>query len=248
MGIDPARQCGWSLLDDNKIEEFGQVICPATFTLPQSLNYYHREFTTLFERLKPDYCSIEDVLLAISGVKVLVKLARINGVVIQSAFMTMKDRVQVYYPTFWKANSLPGLNGSSPKWKIQFEVVKHFNLVDKLACDIWENQITEAFNEILEKKVKWEILRDEINKLKNSLVRKRNPLDENEKLENENKIKILTNQLAQAKAEHKAKEKENNKHLMSIGNEICSQTGISSDIADSICIAICAQRKINSNG
>lgn len=244
MGIDPATVCGFSLLEDGKLVEYGQIICPPTFTMPQSLNYYHHEFSRLIQRLNPDYIAIEDVILAISGVKTLVKLARINGVIVQSSFNVLADKVFVYTPAEWKANSLSELNGQSPKWKILFEVVKYFNLMQPELCNKFETQITNCENEVSALKVKWELIRDEINKLKTANVRKRDALPENLKVENKNKIKILSKQLVEAKKAHKDFEKKTSNDLLKIGNEICATTGISFDIADSICMALCAQRNI----
>jgi len=242
IGIDPASTSGWSLLEDGKLVEFGQIVCPRSFTLPQQLNLYHIEIQRLVERLKPDYCAIEDAILALSGVKTLVKLARINGVCIQSAFNVLKDRVTIYEPTFWKANSLDKLNGQSPKWKIQLEVARHFGLSvagDFNKWDIHEKEVKEKISKVRNGN---HDRKGQIDKLKAALARKRNPIVGNDRVDHENKIKILEREHKTSKQELKKLEKEASKELSSIGNDIYSQTGLSPDIADSICIAYCLHK------
>lgn len=237
IGIDPATTSGWSFIVDGELKEFGQVTCPSSFTLPQQLNLYHVEFTRLIDRLKPDYCAIEDTILAISGVKTLVKLARINGVIIQSAFSMLKDNVKLYTPSEWKANSLDGLNGSSPKWKIQLEVCRHYKLCVKGNFVSWDKYINSKESEIKKLKNNYSNNKIQIDKIKKILKRKRNPIKGREKTEYTNKIKTLESEYKSNKKEYNKVNKSIKKELERIGNDIYSQTGISSDISDSICIA-----------
>lgn len=245
LGIDPATTSGWSLLENGKLIEFGQITCPSSFTLPQQLNLYHIEVQRLVERLQPDECAIEDAILALSGVKTLVKLARINGVIIQSAFNELKDNVSIYEPTSWKANSLENIKGSSPKWKIQLEVARFFNIDISGDFSSWDKREAEVEERISEIREENRSRKKKIDKLKSALKRKRNPIEGNDRVEHKNKIKKLESEHKKAKKSLKDFEKDSSKELSKIGNDIYAQTGISSDIADSICIAYCLYREKN---
>jgi Holliday junction resolvasome RuvABC endonuclease subunit len=206
------------------------------------LERFNVEIERLIERYDPDYMAIEDLILGISGVKTLALLARINGVCIQAGFSKLKDNVKMYEPTYWKKHSIPNIIGSSPKWKIQLEVCRHFGYElhgDYTKYDEWEKTNID----------KIETLRSEthetkrvIDKLKASTLRKRNPLTETVLAETTNKIKHLTSRHQQMKLDLKELKKAVDKELSQIGTDIDAQTGISSDIADSLCIAYCLYR------
>jgi Holliday junction resolvasome RuvABC endonuclease subunit len=244
IGFDPASTIGWSVIEDNKIVDFGKIQCSNKFTLPQKLNYYHLEVERLVDRYDPDYMAVEDLILGISGVKVLALLARINGVVIQAGFHKLKDRARMYEPSEWKANSIPNIKGSSPKWKIQLETCRYFDIdlngeYDRY--DIWEKTKKKEIENLRESTHK---LKSEIDKLKASTKRKRNPLTETELAETKNKITQMTATHTAMKKQLSELKKAVDKELSEIGIDIDAQTGISSDIADSMCIAICLQKQL----
>ena len=106
LGFDPATTTGWSVLDDGLLVDYGSICPSSKLSLPQKLSFYHNEATRLFNRYKPDYVAMEDVILAISGAKTLTYLARINGVFIHAAYSAVKDNIVLYDPSHWKSNSL----------------------------------------------------------------------------------------------------------------------------------------------
>jgi Holliday junction resolvasome RuvABC endonuclease subunit len=244
ISFDPASTIGWSVIDDNGIIDFGRITCSSKFSLPQKLNFFHLEIVRLVDRYDPDYMAVEDVIMGISGPKVLILLSRINGVVIQAGFHKLKDKVRVYKPTEWKSESVNNINGNASKWKIQLEACRHFSVdlngeYDRY--DQWEKdkilEIDKLWNSTTETK-------KEIDKLKTSLKRKRNPLNEKQLIETKNKIAQLTDRHQQMKSDLKNLKKSVEKELSQIGTDIEAQSGISSDIADSMCIAVCLQRKL----
>jgi hypothetical protein len=89
------------------------------------------------------------VFLGISGAKTLAYLARLNGVAINTCFEILQERVRLYEPAYWKANSFAGLNGQSKKWEIQLAVVNHYNI-----------PITGNFDSISDKIREFELLID----------------------------------------------------------------------------------------
>ena len=247
LGLDPATNTGWAFIEKNQLVEFGTITPSAVFSLPQKLNYYHGEVGRLVDRLKPDYLAIEDVFLGISGAKTLALLARINAVCIQSSFHYLKDRVFIYQPSFWKSNSIPNITSTSPKWKIQMEVCRYFSIGlvgDFTIFDKLEEEHIQI-NEIA--KNKCNDLKILVDKLKSSLLRKRNPLIGDEKVELENKLKELTKQHLESKEYVKKLKKISEKKLLQIGTDIYAQTGISNDAADSACIAVCLQNQLGEN-
>jgi len=247
IGLDPASIVGYSVLDGDKsgvkLLEYGQISCQSNFTLPQKLNFIHIYLQTIFDRIKPDVCAIEEPPLSISGVKVLILLARINGVVIQSAFNCLKDKVWLYEPPFWKSHSFPGLNGSAPKWKIQLEVCRHFGIKNNVDLAKFDSAVIEIQSRLKTTSDKKPQLRNELNELKKQIIRKRNPLNEHDKEVISNKIKQLENDFDILKSTIKNNERLIDKELEIIGRDVCAQTGLTSDMADATAIAYCLYKK-----
>lgn len=247
LGLDPATRTGWALVDYTKaeLEEFGRIQCPQDFTLPQKLNFFHVEVTRLLERLKPDYMAIEDVILAISGARTLVYLARINGVIIQASYQYLKNRVYVYDPNTWKSNSIAGIDSKSPKWRTQLEVCRQLNIPLVGEFSDVDKRIEHTRKELVDLQNSLEDFRTEIDTLKKAIARKRNPLTPIEKEEFENKLQITKKEYAELKLTIKEVSKDVDKQLLSIGNDIYSQTGVSSDVADAVCLSCCLYRSLS---
>ena len=244
IGLDPAKTIGWSVIEDGKILEFGKIQCSNGFTLPQRLNYYHVEIGRIMDRLRPDHMAVEDLIMGISGVKVLALLARINGVCIQAGFDKLKDNVHTYVPTTWKKHSIPNIKGDSPKWKIQLETCRYFGVEISGNYDKYDEWEKRKFSEIEKLHDATQELRSDINKMKASIKRKRDPLNETQLAETVNKIKQTTDRHQQMKMVLKELKKAVDKELSQIGIDIDAQTGISGDIADSMCIAVCLQNEL----
>lgn len=245
IGLDPAKTIGWSIIEDGKLIDYGKIQCSDLFSLPQRLNYYHIEITRLIDKYKPDNMAIEDLIMGISGVKVLCLLARINGVAIHAGFSGLKDNVKLYKPSEWKQDSIPNIIGNSPKWKIQLEVCRYFNIKingDYSIYDKWESECNKRL-EKLHSEI--ETVKTEIESLKKDISRKRNPPTAIERIDLTNKIAQLSKQYSALKTQMNKLKKSVDKELSKIGTDIDSQTGISSDIADSMCIAVCLQKQIS---
>jgi len=244
LGLDIASQTGWSCIEDGKLIDYGSIQVDGRMDLPQRLHYFHLELTRILNRIQPDWCFIEDVILGISGAKTLAYLGRLNGVAINSAFSVLQERVKLYSPTEWKANSFVGLSGMAKKWQIQLAVVKHFdipitgdfNQIDQLIKD-YEIQ-DESFKEKIQNH------RVEINKLKASKVRKRNPLSDKEKKIVSENIKVLEKEVKELKISKKNTEKEFDKTMTKISLDISAQTGMTPDICDSCGVAICGIKNL----
>jgi|TARA_Y100000310_G_C20691081_1_gene822258 Holliday junction resolvasome RuvABC endonuclease subunit len=216
LGIDPATITGWALVEDSKkLVEYGYVTAPKDLKLISKLDYYHIEISKLVKRLQPDYVAIEDTILARSGVNILKYLSRINGSILHSVYKSgiPEDHIKLYDTRYWKANSIPGLKGNARKWDIQLSVCNYFKInIDK-----------KYFSIVSSCEKSEEDKKEEIKELRRQL-KKNKKLKKQINIEKENLKKL---------------KKENNKKLMKLTVTIYQDTGISTDIADSIGMAIC---------
>lgn len=245
LGIDAASVIGWSLIDGNNLIEFGSITIPSSFTLPQKLNFVHSEIDRVIAKTGPVHVAIEDIIMGISGVRTLTYLARINGICIQSAFSSIGDNISLYGPNVWKSNSFANISTKSPKWKIQVEACRYFNFnIDFKEFERIDQLAASQYAIIKDKDATVKQIKNEIDQCKKLIKRKRNPLTQDQKITAENKLKQLELAHTQGKIELKKLKKDIENSLSSIGNDIYSKTGISSDIADSIGVAVCAKNNL----
>lgn len=216
FGIDPATTTGWALVkDSNKLLDCGYIKASKDFKLISKLDYYHTEISKLVKKLKPDYVVVEDTILARSGVNILKYLSRINGSILHSVYKSgiPEDHIILYDTRYWKANSIFGLKGNARKWNVQLAICKHF----KISID------EKYFSKVLFCEKEEEDKKEEIKELR-KLVKKNKKLKKQINIEKENLKKL---------------NKKNNKELMKLTTVIYKESGISTDIADAACMAIC---------
>jgi len=247
IGLDIATTTGWSFFEDGVLIERGIIQLIAGMELPQKLHHFHIELNNLLVRLSPEYCFIEDVILGISGAKILSFLARLNGVAINTAFGVLQQNVKLYTPVHWKANSFPGLSGTAKKWQIQLAAIKYYDIPITGNFDDIATIIENADREITNEKTKLFDARHSINKLKASLVRKRNPLSDNEKIKVTGDINTLVKLCDQYKSNAKILQRKFDSRMQAISNDIISQTGMTADICDSCGVALCGWNELNSS-
>lgn len=248
LGIDPASAMGWALIEDDKLLEYGTIKSEGNLSIQQKLNYYSIEVDRLIDRLKPDYCSIEDLIMGISGVKVLVYLARINAMAILSSVKRLNsNNVFLYSPSEWKKECGLNIDGGSKKWEIQWEVCNKYNLVksDDTILEKWKKIRSDVELSIEKMHNTLVNLSNEKNQVKSHLNRVRKDVlvgvdRETKQLELANvELKIIN-----IKNEMKQCKKNQDKQFMELSNDIYYKTGISSDIADSIGLALCLQKTL----
>ena len=244
LGLDIATLTGWSLIEDGKLIDYGTIQINSQMDLPQRLHYFHLELTRVLERIQPDWCFVEDVILGISGAKTLAYLGRLNGVALNSCFGVMQQRVKLYTPDYWKANSIDGLGGHAKKWQIQLAVVKHFDVPITGNFESIENQVLAHEGEIEDKKVECNSIRADINTMKAALVRKRNPLDEDQKKALKNTIKEHEKSSKQCKVDLKKIQTDFDKVMTKTCLDISAQTGLTPDICDSCGVALCGIKEL----
>lgn len=221
MGLDIATKTGYSILEDGVLKSYNSININPEMNLPQRLAFLSTEITRLLDNHKPDYCCIEEVIMAMSGPKVMRYLSRLNGVAIQTCYSILKDSVMLYEPSHWKKNSFPDLNGSSPKWQIQLACIKYFNIsVQTLSIEEVVNYVSTTEKSIEDKK-------EEIRNFKKLL--KKQP--------------EISTSIDQKKSEIKLQEKQFDLKMKQISLDIVSQTGMTEDICDSCGIALCGYKE-----
>ena len=138
LGLDPASTTGYGIIDIDetgiKLQNFGVIT--STFTdIGQRLNYLAGRVSNLVETFRPDEVAIEDTIMGISGVRTLITLGRISGVVIKECYRHAK--ISMYTPSEWKKGCGLGLKGNAKKYEVQFAVIERF---DKLSSDILDEK------------------------------------------------------------------------------------------------------------
>lgn len=244
LSFDPSTNTGWCLLEDGLLIDYGSIQLDSRLNIFQRLNFVHLEVNRLLDRFKPDFCSIEDVILSISGAKVLIYLSRINGVILNTCYNCVRDNIKTYFPTEWKKKSLDGISGDSKKVDIQLAVLKKFNY------DISDVEL--KYNPILSNLISNE--QTLLNQYKDTKI-------ESDKLKNEMKLKRFTGDSSHQKVLIQEKNdklvvikkeiKDNEKKLITVQQkyslDLTAKCGINDNIADSISIAWCAYRELNEN-
>jgi len=243
LGVDPASTTGWALIEDGDLVDYGSIAVTSKMTLPQKLNFISQQYEMLLNRLNPDLIAIEEQIMASSGIKILRYLARVGGVYILESYKRIQEAVELYEPSYWKAHSVPGIVGGSPKWKIQLEVVRFFGKVDDSKIYQFESFIESEKEVVGETKKEFLENREKVARYKKSISRKRNPLSEEELEDTKQRLRYAEKTVVRLKKEYKCVDKKSESNLSKICTDIYSLTGISSDIADAVGIAYCRYLK-----
>jgi len=231
LAFDPASTTGWSLINDNKLEQYGTIITSSKMKIGERLNFIADNVDKILLQTKPDIVGIEDTLLGISGVKTLSLLARINGIIIQRCYLKVQNNLYIINVKNWKKQcNLFGVTGNSKKWQVLFSVVRKFNLLTVDQINYFNNIIEKEINVQLNMKKKIQDKRTELEKL-----RRKGKREKIDTIVEEKKLKVV---IDSNKKYMKNVEKESIKTWRKISKEITSITNISEDIADSIGIAL----------
>ena len=237
LGLDIASNTGWALLKDGKLAKYGMLNIPPEMNMSQKLKFFETNLRKILDDTKPDEVHIEDVFLGMSGVKTLAYLARLNGVAMSVCFNTVGDRIKLYQPPVWKANSFPGLDGMAKKAEIQVAVIKHFKLIPQTVLDDLIKPLSEFTEEDsrLEKqlaKCKADVL--ECIKILNR--KKSSDTDKESAKASKDKLDIKYKELKQ-KIDQRKKTIEKIYKACSIA--LTAKCGLTADVSDSIGIAYC---------
>lgn len=247
FALDISTNSGWCYFEDQLLKDHGTINIPTSMELPQRISYFSAQLTLLLERYKPEWVFIEDLILGISGVSVLSYLARLNGVAIYICSKYVNNNLKLYVPTFWKSHSIPGLDSMAKKWEIQLAVIKEF----KLNFNISEEQIAELINRkkeledlIVTNNGIIESHKQEIVLLTSSINSKRKPLSEDALKVSKDRVVELKKIIELKKKTKKNIEKDIDKRMSKVSNELAAKSGLGSDAADSVAICYCGIKEL----
>jgi crossover junction endodeoxyribonuclease RuvC len=236
MGIDiSSRSTGWSILQSEKLIEFGKINPTGKMTVSQKLFLFHIELKKLIERYQPDEIAIEDVPL-VKSASVAKLLARFNGVAMIEAYRHMQKEPILYMPTEWKSQ-VEGCTGGSKKCEVQLAICKKFKLLDESKIKFYQERINEA-------KVESGGDTDDIKsqlKLIKKQIKKAQKINDSTLVELQSKEKSLIEIVAKNR---KSKKKDLSVAFDQISMDIYTETSINEDIADSIGVAIAHQKEL----
>jgi len=245
LGLDVASTTGWSIIDDGRLVKYGVIHIPAEMNIFQRLKYFEIELKKILVENEITYCSIEDVIMGISGAKTLAYLARLNGVAIICCYNHVNDNIKLYDPNEWKSKSFDSLHGHSTKVDIQLAVCRHFNLIseDDLKVLIQPIMIVHNTVETLQNEIKE--LASQTLKLKQLLARKRGGLKNQEEIDTTTNLYNITSEsLENKKIQLKNMKKDIDNSNRQVSISIAAKCGITSDIGDSIGLALCAYKEL----
>ena len=226
--------------------DVGTIHCSVNNDFCKKLAFLDFKLNEIFKKYNPQYCCIEEPPLAISGVKVLISLSRINGVCLMNAAKCLdSNKIFSVEPKQWKALSFNGINGNSSKAHIQFYVCKYFNkFISNEDVEFIQNKIN-SFNDIDESYIECRHLKKEFSVLKRSLSKKK--ITNDEKVILNRSINEVSEKVDTLKKVIKHKEKTIIKELDKLSKRILELTTISSDMADSVSIAYHMGRILNND-
>lgn len=245
LGLDIASNTGWCIINDGKLEKYGVIHIPSEMNLCQRISFFEMNLKQILSDNDIDFCCIEDVILGISGAKTLAYLARLNGVALSTCYNKVKNNIKLYIPGEWKSNSFDGLNGNAQKVDIQIAVCKFFNLINE---DELEN-ITKPLNDIKDNSSdmlsKIKLLKEQVQKDKAFLSRKkRGPATEQEKKSYIHKIEEYKKEIEKLENIVIQNKKNIESIYKTVSLNITSICGLTSDVSDSIGIAMCGYKQI----
>jgi len=237
LGLDVASATGWCILEDDKLVKYGMINIPSEMNIFQRIKFFENNLTQILNENNPDEVHIEDLILGISGAKTLAYLGRLNGVAISVCYNKVGDRIKLYTPVTWKANSFPGLMGMAKKAEIQIAVIRQFNLIP-------ENELAEIIKPLTEfnendqtLKEQLELLRKENDTLLKAINRKKTT--EEEKLVIKPKLLESSKQISDLKKTIKKRTADIQGIYNKVSISLTAKCGLTADVSDSIGIAYC---------
>ena len=234
MGVDiSSKSTGWSILQGDKLVEYGKVNPTGKMTTSQKLFLFHVELKKIIERYQPDEIAIEDVPL-VKSVSVAKLLARFNGVAMIEAYRHLQKEPTLFEPSKWK-KLVDGCTGSSKKSEVQLAICKIFKLLNDDRIDYYQAKI----NDIKSNSLDPQDVKDEIKSIKKQIKKTLKQSGNDVANQLTEKLKLITENVAKNK---KKKKRELSNEFDQISMDIYTETSINEDIADSIGTAIAFQK------
>lgn len=231
MGIDiSSKSTGWSVIDGDKLLEYGKINPTGSMTSTQKMVYFHNELERVIIKQKPNEIVIEDVI-QVKSVSVTKILARFNGIALVEAYKYNQKEPVLFEPTEWK--KLVTGSGNQKKCEIQIFVCEKYNLLSKEKIEFYKSKINNIKNQLSESN---DSVKINIKNLKKQLKKADNV-----------KIKEIQLQIKNAKEQNIINRKKNKKDVSKLFDDISmsiyTESSINEDIADSICVALAHEIK-----
>ena len=237
MGIDiSSKSTGWSIIEDDKLLEYGKVNPTGKMSTAQKLFLFHVELRKLIERHNPDETAIEDVPL-VKSVSVAKLLARFNGVAMIEAYRHLQCDPELFEPSKWK--KLIEISGSSKKCEVQLEVCIKYNLLTSDKIELYRDRIEAA-------KLVAKDSSEDVKEIRKDLKKQLRKAKKEKQFDTETAIKLQLEELkTSVKKNIKKQKKEASKLFDAISMDIYTETSINEDIADSVGVAIAYQKSMS---
>jgi len=251
LGLDiSSNSTGWGLIEDDKLLEYGLIKPEGSMETIQRLYFFGNEIKKVIEKYNPDEIAIEEIVF-VHGPRTMKILARFSGVALFQAYSYQKRDIKLYEPQVWKKKL--DLKGLATKPEVQLGICKKFDLLDSDKIKKYEEKL--ILSETGKKQFKGETrkklgglnkeildLEKIIKENKRNIKKKKKREITQEELDNLKKDEMIFND---KKEELKLMKKENNKKIKEfdmkinqISLDIYSDTGVNSDVADSIGVAL----------
>lgn len=228
LGLDiSTRSTGWSLIEDDKLLEYGKIVPSGSMSNAAKLHLFSIEISKILNKYNPDFIAIEDVV-QVSSVSITKILARFNGVAILESYKYNQKDPQLYEPSKWK--KLLGLSGGAKKCEIQIQICRLYNLLSKDKIDHF-NKLINSNKELKNDNIV-ESKRKEILDLKKKLKKEK---DKDIVQEINKNIIFISKEIKQLTIDLK---KNINNVFDKLSQDIYIETGINEDIADASGVAV----------
>jgi len=229
LGIDiSSNSTGWAVVDFKRgiynLADFGLIKPDGNMTHVQKLYLLGNELGRIFEKFRPDNIAIEESVF-VNNKKTMRILTRFGGVILFKAYEHCKIVADVYEPKKWKC--ILGVGGNAKKADVQLEVCRVFEKMDKDKLSSYEQSISDVYSDI-------DIVKERA--LTKEIIEKRMADD---KVNKTDARKLIRKDLK--KIVNKIEER-----LDKISMDIYTESGINSDIGDSVGITI-ADIKVQNN-
>ena len=229
LGIDiSSNSTGWAAVDYKRgkfaLAEFGLIKPDGGMNHIQKLYLLGNEFERIFTKVRPDDIAIEETIF-VNNRKTMRILTRFGGIILYKSYEYDKIIAEIYEPKKWK--NILGVGGNAKKAEVQLEVCRVFEKMNNDKLSSYQQKISDVYSDI--EKTKEEALSKE--NIEKKITETGENKTESRKLIRKDLKKII----------YKMEER-----LDQISMDIYTESGINSDIGDSVGIAI-ADIKVKNN-
>ncbi|HUS49881.1 MAG TPA: crossover junction endodeoxyribonuclease RuvC [Candidatus Paceibacterota bacterium] len=150
LGIDiSSNSTGWSAVDFKRgyftLIDFGLIKPDGGMSHIQKLYLLGNEFERIFAKLKPENIAIEETIF-VNNRKTMKILTRFGGIILFKAYEYGKIEANIYEPKKWK--KILGVGGNAKKADVQLEVCRIFEKMSKDKLSSYKQKISDVYTDI----------------------------------------------------------------------------------------------------